>query len=262
MFRVLIVDDEPLLLAGIGNLIDWNAYGFYIQDTASNGKEAFKLHKKNRYDLIITDLKMPIMGGLDLIQKIDEEDLNCKIIIVSAYGEFSYAQKAMQYGVRYYLLKPISETVLCGFLSKVYEELSSTSEIQEESIDRKCFERQCNMSQNGVIVEIQQYINCHYPEKLSLNLLGNIYGFSPVYLGRVFKKETGINFNEYLNQCRIQAAQRYMLQYRFPISEICEMVGYRDLNYFYKCFKKYVGCSPKAYLEKNTDIGEEAEFDA
>lgn len=247
MFRILIVDDEPVVCQGMKHLIDWNSFGFQIARTASNGVEALKLQKEQKYDLIITDLKMPLMDGIELIKRLSEAGETCKIIIVSAYGEFSYAQAAMQYGVQYYLLKPVDENVLCGFLSKIAEDLSGKVNAQEEQPDKVRFEHQYNMSVNGVITEIRRYVNEHYNEGLTLNSLSKIYNFSPVYLGRLFKKETGVSFNEYLNSCRINAAKEYVCHSGYMMYEIADLVGYKDINYFYKCFKDSTGFTPKEY---------------
>ena len=249
MFKILIVDDERSVCQGMQRLIDWEGYGFVIAGTAGNGQQALELQREHCYDLIITDLKMPVLDGIGLIQKLAEEEADCKIIIVSAYGEFSYAQAAMQYGVQYYLLKPVDEAVLCGYLSKIAEELSGHTKIREQNTDQKCFEHQYNLSMNGVVTEIRRYINDHYAEPLSLNSLSKLYNFSPVYLGRLFKKEMGSSFNEYLNQYRIENAMDYMDQ-GGSIGEIAEQVGYKDVKYFYKCFKDVTGLTVKEYKNK------------
>lgn len=248
MISVLIVDDEPVVCEGMRQLIDWNSYGFQVCATAGNGQEALELQLKEHYDLIITDLKMPAMGGIELIRKLWELNERCKVVIISAYGEFSFAQAAMQYGVRYYLLKPVDENVLCGYLSRIAEELSAGE--QEEKPDQKMMEHQYNMCTNGVITEIRRYINDHYSEPLTLNSISKVYNFSPVYIGRLFKKEMGCSFNEYLNHCRINVAKKYICEGKLMIYEIGEKVGYKDSNYFYKCFKNNTGLTPKEYKSK------------
>lgn len=245
MFRILIVDDEAAVREGMKQLVDWQEYGFCIAGTAGNGQEAYELQKENQYDLVITDLKMPLMDGIELIQKLSDEGETCKVIIVSAYGEFVYAQTAMKYGVQYYLLKPVDENVLCGYLSKIAEDLKG--KVKETQVDEQAFDYQYRMSTNGVVAEMRRFINEHYSESLTLNSLAKTYCFSPVYLGRLFKKETGITFNEYLNNCRISAAKKYISHSSHMIYEIAELVGYKDINYFYKCFKDATGLTPNEY---------------
>ena len=248
MFRVLLVDDEPTVCQGMQYLIDWNSYGFQVAGSAANGVEALAFLQEQSCDLIITDLKMPVMDGITLNQTLAQRGEKCKIIIVSAYGEFTYAQADMRYGVQYYLLKPVDEDVLCGYLSKIAEDLSTDRKVGTgENADPRQFDHQYNLSVNGVITEIQRYFSSHYYEPLTLNVLSQVYNFSPVYLGRLFKKEVGISFNEYLNNYRIEAAKALLDRGTHMAYEIAELVGYRDLNYFYKCFKNITGQTPKEY---------------
>lgn len=246
MYRVLLVDDEWVVCLGLQRLIAWSDYGFQVAATAANGQEAFELQLQNHYELIVTDLKMPVLDGIGLIEKLSQAGEKCKIIIVSAYGEFSYAQAAMRYGVQYYLVKPIDEQVMGGYLSKLAEDLAQDGR-GESGYTESDFEHQYRLSTNGVITEIKRYISVHYSEQLTLNSLAKIYNFSPIYLGRLFKKETGTAFNEYLNIFRVNMARHYIEHGSGMIYEIAEKCGYNDVNYFYKCFKNIVGVTPKEY---------------
>lgn len=248
MYRVLLVDDEPSVSKGFQTLINWSECGFQVAATATNGADAYRLHQEQKFDLIVTDLRMPVMGGLDLIKKIHDSPSDfCQIIIVSAYGEFSYAQEAMRYGVDYYLLKPVDEVVMEGFLSQIKEKLDAHEKPMRHVPDYELVENQYRISANGVITEIKDYINSHYEEPLSLNYLAVKYSFSPVYLGRLFKRETGISFNEYLKRVRIQTACDLMVTSDICYQELAEMVGIGDLNYFYRLFKQVTGVTPNQY---------------
>lgn len=120
MLRVLLVDDEPFILQGLKILVDWNEEGFEIAGTASDGQEALDFLQSNQVDLIITDIKMPGMGGLELLEKIRNEKLSeAYFVILSGYAEFSYAQRAMQYECSNYMLKPIEKEQLIKILQSV-----------------------------------------------------------------------------------------------------------------------------------------------
>lgn len=123
MLNVLIVDDEPGIREGLRTLIDWDRYEFSVQDTAENGVEALEKLKNGRYDLIITDIRMPELDGLELIKRINAQDPAIKILILSGYSDFSYARQAMVYGVKGYLLKPIGPDELVEAILKIKEEL-------------------------------------------------------------------------------------------------------------------------------------------
>ncbi|MCQ2401316.1 MAG: response regulator [Lachnospiraceae bacterium] len=247
MYKVLLVDDDLNICKGLQRLIDWNECGFEVAGIAKNGQEAYTMCTQDSYDLVVTDIKMPVMDGLSLIKKLRNDGYPAQLIIVSAYGEFSYAQEAIQYGVAYYLLKPVEEMVLEGYLSRIKELLDDHGEAVG-SISSIQFEEQYKLSSNGVIPEIKNFIRMHYSEQISINTLADMYNFSPVYLGRVFKRNTGKTFNEYLKNIRINAACEILDSYPdVSISDLAEKVGYYDLNYFYKLFKQVTGSTPKEY---------------
>ena len=247
MYQILIVDDEPVVCDGLRSLIDWESFGFQPAATARNGLKALQLHRERRFDLIVTDLKMPVLDGIGLIRTLYEQKDPCTIMIVSAYGEFSYAQEAMRYGVRYYMLKPIEETVFSGYLSKIAEDLQQRNDPRTAEQDRLLFERQLRVSSVGIIAEIVQYISEHYPDVITLDSLSKMYSFSTAYLGRLFKREMGISFNAYLNDFRIRTAMRLLRTTSMSSNEIARKVGYQDANYFFKCFKHAVGTTPNEY---------------
>ena len=134
MLRVLLVDDEPFILKGLMVLIDWNREGFEIVGTASNGKEALEFLKKNQVDLIIADIKMPVMTGLELLKRIREEEItDAYFVIVSGYADFSYAQRALQYKCSNYILKPVKEQELLDELHKITKMSVSQEQKKEDS---------------------------------------------------------------------------------------------------------------------------------
>lgn len=123
MYSVLIVDDEPLITEGLSILIDWNKYGFTDIVTASNGDEALAKTKNKKFNLIITDIRMPGLNGLDLIKALKAKNSSTNMIIISGYSEFSYAKEAIQYGVKDYLLKPVSKDELIEIVISIKNQL-------------------------------------------------------------------------------------------------------------------------------------------
>ena len=128
MYNVLIVDDEPDICLGLSEIIDWNEAGFNVLDTATDGEEALEKFSLQKYDLLITDIRMPVISGLDLIKKIREKNLSMKIIILSGYNDFKFAKKAIEYAVNGYLLKPIDIDELTEYLVTIKDELDKELE--------------------------------------------------------------------------------------------------------------------------------------
>jgi len=120
MLRILLVDDEPFILQGLQVLIDWRKEGFEIAATAANGLEALDFLKENSVDLIIADINMPMITGVELLEKIRSENIsNAYFIILSGHADFTYAQKAIRYNCTDYILKPIERDGLIDVLRKV-----------------------------------------------------------------------------------------------------------------------------------------------
>ena len=137
--RVLLVDDEPIILEGLSVLIDWEAEGCKIVKTASNGKEAYEYLLENEVDLILADIKMPIMTGLELLEKIRTENISdAYFAILSGYNDFSFAQKAIRYSCMEYMLKPVAKEQLLELISKVLEQRKNIV-IEEE--EKKTWQR-------------------------------------------------------------------------------------------------------------------------
>lgn len=123
MYKVLIVDDEPAVCKGLGLLIDWKAYGFEVADYALNGLEAMEKIRAGKFDVVITDIRMPEVDGIELIKRIRELRVPCRLIILSGIKDFEYARAALEYGVESYILKPVGEEELIRTLTGIREEI-------------------------------------------------------------------------------------------------------------------------------------------
>lgn len=119
MYHVFLADDEPWALMTLQNLIDWSDYGFAVSGEAEDGEQALERIIRTNPDLIISDIRMPGMDGLSLLQTIRDRGLGAEVLLVSGYTDFEYARKALQYGCAGYLVKPVEEQELIEYLSKV-----------------------------------------------------------------------------------------------------------------------------------------------
>lgn len=125
MYKVIIIDDEKMSRDVISGYLKRNLAGFSVEKCFSDGETALEYIKANRVDVVITDIKMPGISGLDLIEKIYSLNYDCRIIIISGYSEFEYAQAAVKYHVENYILKPIDVEELIGTLNKIKEKLDA-----------------------------------------------------------------------------------------------------------------------------------------
>ena len=144
MLKVLLVDDEPFIAQGLSVLIDWEKWGYEIAGMVYNGKEALDFLKTNEVDLILADVKMPVMDGITLLKKIREESVSeAFFVIVSGYGEFSYAQQAIKYKCTDYILKPVQKEQLSELLERVNQLYNKreNERSQEEKMKQAYFAR-------------------------------------------------------------------------------------------------------------------------
>lgn len=161
MLKVLLVDDEPFIRRGLSVIIDWEAEGFHIEDEAADGYEALEKIKAHKYDLIIADIRMPKMSGLELLGEIRQQNLSdAHFVIISGYHEFSYAKMAIEYGCRGFIVKPVDRDELLSLLHSISDECekSKIREAKESLRDRALFDRHIT----SVILGKYDAINLNY----------------------------------------------------------------------------------------------------
>lgn len=146
--KVLIVDDEKIICDGLCAMIPWEEYGIQLPDTASNGVKALEKMEQTPYDILITDVRMPAMDGLTLCKNVHTLYPDCVIIILSGYGDFQYAQKAIEFGVRRYLLKPVDENKLKEILVKIQQEHQERNAARLGAADVQFYECDLPFAQN------------------------------------------------------------------------------------------------------------------
>lgn len=138
MYKVLVAEDEELILKGIQNIIDWEALGLKIIHAVHDGEEALRRYSEEPADIVVTDINMPKLGGLSLIEKIKKRDDRTRVLILSGYDEFEYARTAIRLGVDNYILKPIDEEQLEDALKQAVERLkeldAQSSEVLNQNI--------------------------------------------------------------------------------------------------------------------------------
>ena len=245
-YQVLLVDDEyyvrQSLLRRIRNLENED---FKVIGEAENGEEALDMLRKHDIQLVVTDIRMPVMDGLDLTRKILEQYPHILTVILTGYADFEYARKALRYGAFDYLLKPVSEESLDNLLSRARTRLSELYELPEDERN--------NMSGEEYVQLAIRYLNEHYMEDIDISLMASELGFHSAYLTRLFGRYAGVTPLKYLTNLRIQEAKRLLLDTSLPISVVGERVGYPDQFHFSKTFRKATGVNPSAFRKQEKE---------
>lgn len=245
MIRLLVVEDELIVRNGLINSIDWADHNVEIISAAANGIEAMRLIEENAPDVVLTDIRMPGMDGLELTRWIRERYPDIYVIILTGYSEFEYAQYALKLEVIDYLLKPVDEEALFDILGKIEIKMEKKKQNGQEHAP-VLVNRQCRK----IIEEIKRYIENNYMNDINLKSVSKKFYMNASYMCRLFSNEVEMSFSEYLNKCRIEKSMQLLNDSRLKIYAISEMVGYKNEKYFARVFKKFTGISPYEYREK------------
>jgi two-component system response regulator YesN len=253
MLKVIVVEDEELVRKGIVLTVDWAAIGCMVVGEAPNGQEGLALVRRYSPDLVVTDIRMPVMDGVEMIRRLREEGQSrLEFIILSAHSDFSYARNAIKLGVADYLLKPFKDGELEAAVAAVRQRTEETDAAQgtgEPPLLR--FEPEKGDRSKYVELAIA-YIREHYSDLgLSINDTAGHLGISEGYLSRIFKKETDYTFVSYLTNFRIRAAMELLKNVKVKVYEVAAQVGYLDATYFSTLFKRLTGVSPSEYQNRS-----------
>ncbi len=240
MYKIITADDEVWVLVGLKKLIERTGLPFRITGEANNGLSAYEQVVAQRPDILISDIRMPGLNGLELMKRLNEDAICPKVIFISGFAEFSYAQAAVSLGAFDYLLKPIEQDAIKAILERFLSQQETPNSPSPGSLDQMPID-------DPRIKRIVDEINRSYREELSLGSLAERYSLSIGYLSSLIKKELGHSFSEYITSKRIQEAKKLLMDESLSIDAIAEMVGYKDYFYFTKVFKSYSGISPSKY---------------
>lgn len=251
MLKVLVIDDEVFVRKGIVMETDWASLGCMVAGEAANGLEGLEACHKYNPDLIISDIRMPKMDGIEMLKKLREEGNTVSVIFLTAYSDFEYARSALKLLAFDYLLKPFEDGELEEAVSRVREKLErERSESQRQDEEKILISSGKTGGKSGYIKEAVAYITEHYSDSnISLGSIAESLGISEGHLSHLFKKETDYTVMAYITRCRIREAMKLLTNRRYKVYEVAEMVGYKDITYFSSTFKKIVGVSPSEYQD-------------
>lgn len=239
MIHIVVVDDEVLFCRGLRRMMEEIVPEYCTVHEAYDGTEVLERWDEWTPGLIVTDIRMQIMGGLELIREARERQHDLLAVLVSSYSEFDYARDAIRLDVEDYLLKPVTASDLSQLMGRVLPKL-----------------RQLQPAAAGTVIEktmdpIKLYLQEHYNKPVSLVELSMQFGLVPNYLSSLFKREHGMSPGEYQTRLRVDKAKEIMD--RTPgilLKQVANEVGYEDPLYFSRVFKKVTGQSPSEYLQR------------
>ncbi|ABX44208.1 response regulator transcription factor [Lachnoclostridium phytofermentans] len=252
MYKVIIIDDEPVIVRGLSQTIPWEKHNCQVVGTAFNGKDGLDLIRDQKPDILISDICMPGMDGLTMIASIKSQFPKMQICILTGFRDFDYAQRAICLGVTRFLLKPSKMNELLDALDVMTTNLSSSDvEIKKEELLISDTEQQDSPEENTassfIVKNALQYIDENYQQKIMLSEVAEHIYVSQWHLSKLLHRHTGQNFSEILNNVRIEKAKELLNNPALRIGEVAEKVGFVDMAHFSRVFKKIVGISANEF---------------
>ena len=253
-FQIMIVDDEMFFRQALVSSINWEGLGLCVSKVAKHAFEALDYIKENPVDIVLTDVRMPVKDGLAMIEDIRKMDKEPIFVLLTGYGEFEYAQRALRLGVREYLLKPVDEETIITLMTRLCNEL------RQARMERVLYDGAKNLTVSGqsfsqkhssTVERILHIIEKELSnEELSLKWISHNHVFLNVnYLSKLFQKHTGKRFSAYLMDKRMQQAMAILAEDGYStVLQIAACVGFgENSGYFSSAFKKYCGYTPTDY---------------
>lgn len=240
--KMMIVDDEPLEREVLTMIIQKENLEISQLFEAKNGMDAIALAKQKQMDLILMDIKMPIMDGLTAAEVIKKDLPDCHVIFLTAHDECDFAHRTVTLGTGDYLLKPAHPNEVKQALIKYIPQRRPPLRPTETSA----------ACEHGDILTVMEYIKDHLHLNLNLDALAELVYLNGQYLSRLFKQETGCTITQYITACRLEKAKHYLSYYsQETVVEISGKCGFPDSNYFARVFKKHEGITPTQYQQKS-----------
>ncbi len=244
----ILAEDEPPIRRNLIKKISALAEDFSLLGEASGGKRVLDLIISKQPQVVFTDIRMPGINGLELMEHLGSHYPGILIVVISGYSDFNYMQKSIRSGVTDYLLKPIDTAQLESTLNMLRQILKK----QEELIDGK-IERYEDRARKDLAIETADYIRKRFRENLMIQEIADNFHVNPTYLSRTFKENYGMTPSKFIQDQRISLAKRLLLQYPdMEVKEISSFIGYTNQNYFSRVFKKESGFSPLEYRQNGS----------
>ena len=282
MYKVMLVDDEPIIVEGLSRSIPWEKWNCEVVATANDGLEGKERIEQYKPNILFMDICMPEMDGLTLIAAIKSEYPDTEVCILTGFRDFEYAQKAIRLGVTRFLLKPsnmdeLEEAIsaMCENLKKksiTGEESAATGEAAEKAEAKEedgtsevtagdgtgaqedaAAQPHESASSSFIVKNALKYIEANYNQKLTLCEVAEKTYVSQWHLSKLLNRHTGQSFSDILNHCRIEHAKKLLENPSLRIGDISDAVGFLDLAHFSRVFKKQEGMSANEW--RNQKLG-------
>lgn len=255
ILRVFIVEDEEMIRKGLVHTINWSGMNCVIVGSASNGRDGLASILEKRPDVVITDIRMPELDGLEMLEEA-LKTYDFRIILLTSYADFDYARRAVAMRAYDYLLKPLDEDKLESIIRRMHHDAQAVAQVRRlmPLLNSACKPASLVLEerkeQDAYVDIALKRIATASEQRLSIESLAEEIGVSASYLSRRFKEITGQTFLETLNMQRVQKAVS-LLHEGARTAEVAERTGFSDYKHFCSVFKRCTGLTPREFLHGN-----------
>ncbi|MDD4080406.1 MAG: response regulator [Eubacteriales bacterium] len=239
--KVVLVDDERLIINGLRRMIPWAKYGCVVAGEAHDGLEGLATIRLLKPDILLTDIRMPNLDGLGMIAALLSELPDLQISVLTAHRDFEYARQAIRLGVTRYLLKPSKMPEL---VEAVEEMVKRCRELIPPEITEKPANAPDSEASSFVLNAAMEHIRQHYMEAISLESVAASVYVSQWHLSRLINQHTGQSFLQTVNSLRVRKAEELLLDPSLQIQQIAHQVGFGSAAHFTRVFKQINGATP------------------
>lgn len=244
MKTLLIVDDELLIAEGLRDILS-EAFADRLHVICCySADEALKLAETTCVNLLLTDIDMPDISGLELHALLQKKQPDCRVIYLTGYSDFAYARKAVDQHAFAYVLKGEGDDIVIQTIQRALGDAEGLAETAPETE---------NSAQQAWLMNLQAYIHANLSANLSLTRLAEQCHFHPVYLSRAYKEATGMTISDYISQVKLDKAKQLLRGSRYSVHEISEQLGFASDNYFCRWFRKNTRRSPHSFREEQRE---------
>ncbi|MBN2981124.1 MULTISPECIES: response regulator transcription factor [Cohnella] len=244
MYKLLLADDEKEIRNGLSQYFPWAETGYELVGLCENGQEALRFMDSRPVDVLLCDIRMPVMNGLEVAKRLHETKSKTKVVFLSGYKDFEYAKQALSYDVHDYIVKPTQFGELSRVFTSLKLELDESSSAGAPASGASFDEK--------VIAAIKSYVEENYPNATLEEAAARVH-MNPHYVSKYFKDKTGDTFSDYLVGVKMAKAAELLMDIRYKTYEISEMVGYGYAKNFTRTFRKHFGLSPREFRSSRTD---------
>lgn len=250
-YKVIIVEDEKPAREVYKQMITEERGLFHVVGEAANGEKGLLLCKEHRPHFLVTDMTMPVMGGIEMMVELAKLDQKMPLmVILSCHSDFHLAQKAIELGSSSYLLKEdclAQDTLLAETLKKLIPKLEGRVYDSLKMDDRTPISDHVPGHPNDVMEVVIRRLQADVSKSYRMEAVAAQAGYSAPYFSAMFKKTTGQTFTQYIMQLRVNKAMLLITTTNLRTNEIAELVGLENYRHFNKIFKRMVGMNPSDY---------------